>query len=113
MAGSGGSQPVTLEAPVRARSRGRGARVEAGDDVVDVEGAITAAFDVAPPRHPTPGQEVGVVFDHGGEHDIVRLEAQPVGQLVDGLGGVAAEDGHVVAGRGSRQKARAVARADS
>ena len=42
-----GIQPVTFEAPVMASRRGRGAVVERGDDVVDVEGARRAALDVA------------------------------------------------------------------
>ena len=54
MASSGGSQPVTFDAPVMASSRGRGAGVERGDDVVDAEGAVGAALDVAARRQRAP-----------------------------------------------------------
>ena len=47
-----------------------------------------------PPGYPGPGQEVGVVLHHRRRHDIVRLELQPVGEMVDRLGGVAAEHHH-------------------
>ena len=113
MAGSGGSQPVTLEAPVRASSRGDGRSVEAGDDVVHAEGAIGAALHVAARGHPAPGQKVGVMFDDGGEDDVVGVEPEPVGELVDGLGGVAAEDGDVVGAAGPRRRPERAARADS
>jgi hypothetical protein len=38
-----------------------------------------------------------VVFDDGGDHDVVGLEAESVGEVVDRFGGVAADDGNVVA----------------
>ena len=71
--------------------------VEGGGDVVDGEGAVGAALDVPAPAEPGPGQQVGVVLDHGGDHDVVGRETEPVGEVVDGLGGVAADDGDVVA----------------
>ena len=64
-------------------------------DVLHREGPRRGALHVATGGHPAPGQQVGVVLDHGGDHHIGRVESQPVGQLVDGLGGVAAQDGHV------------------
>ena len=38
-----------------------------------------------------------MVLDDGGHHDVVGVELEPVGEVVDGLGGVAADDGDVVA----------------
>ena len=114
MASTGGSQPVTLDAPVMASRRGRGSASRPATTSSTPKVPVAAALDVAPPGHPAPGQQVGVVLDHGGEHDVVGVEAQPVGQLVDGLGGVPADDGHVVAAAaGSPAKARARGRADS
>ena len=95
----GGSQPVTLDPAVTVNSRGRGVASSCGDDIVDGEGPVWTALDEAPLAHSRPGQQVGVVFDHGGDHDVVRAETEPVDQMVDGLGGVATEDGHVGAGR--------------
>ena len=37
-----------------------------------------------------------MVLDDGGDDDVVGLQAEPIGEVVDGLGGVAADDGHVV-----------------
>ncbi len=110
---SGGNHPVTLEAPVSVRTRGRGALLQAGDHVVGVEGPVQPALDVAPRRDPAPGQQVGVMLDHRGEHHVVGLEAQPVGELVEGFGGVPAQDGDVARHGPLPAKARAVARADS
>ena len=107
IASSGGIQPVTLEAPVTASSRGRGPGVERGDDVVDRERAVGAALDEASLAQAGPRQQVGVVLDHGRHDHVVRSEAQPVGEVVDRLGRVAAEDRHVVAvGRRGRRSAR-------
>ena len=80
---------------MRARRAGRRPGVENGDHVVDAEGAVGAALHPAPLSHPGPGEQVGVVLDHRRRHDVVGVELQPVGQLVDGLGGVAAEHHHV------------------
>lgn len=47
-----------------------------------------------------------MVLDDGGDHDVGRIELQAEGDLVDGLGGVPAEDGDVGAVRiapGKRQ----------
>ena len=94
---SGGSQPVTLEAPVTASSGGRGPSSRA---------AVTSSTSKVPStrhstkrrRHrPGPRQQVGVVLDHGRHDHVVGREPEPVGQVVDGLGGVAADDGDVVA----------------
>ena len=52
-----------------------------------------------------------MVLDHGGGHHVVGAEPEPVGQLVDGLGGVAHQDHHVVtAGRSLREAVHARAR---
>ena len=69
---TGGSQPVTLEAPVSASSAGRWSQPSStSDHVVDVEGAVAPALDAAPACHPRPGEQVGVVLDHGGDHHVV------------------------------------------
>ena len=39
-----------------------------------LEGAVGAALHPAPRRHPRPGQQVGVVLDHGGGHHVVGAE---------------------------------------
>ena len=98
---SGGNHPVTFEAPVSVRTRGPRRLVEAGDDVLGVEGPVRAALDVAPGRHPPPRQQVGVMLDHGGEHHVVGLEPQTVGELVEGFGGVATQDGDVTGSPGA------------
>ena len=74
-ASSGGDQPVTFDAPVTASNDGVGRRVEDGDDVVDVERSVRAAFDEAASTQPGPGQQVGVMLDHGGDDHVVRLRA--------------------------------------
>jgi hypothetical protein len=38
-----------------------------------------------------------VVLDHRRDHDVVGRQPEPVGEVVDRLGGVATEDGHVAA----------------
>ena len=81
---------MTLEAPVRASRAGRRPASSTAVTSLDAERAVGPALDPAPLRHPGPGQQVGVVLDHRGHHDVVGLELQPVGQMVDGLGGVAA-----------------------
>ncbi len=40
-----------------------------------------------------------MVLDHRAHHHVVGGEAEPVGQMVEGLGGVPAEDGHIRAVR--------------
>jgi len=47
-----------------------------------------------------PGQVVGVMLQLRGENHGVGRQVQPIGQLVDGLGGVLAEDDGVAAGVG-------------
>ena len=69
----GGGQPVTLDAPVMASSLGRGRSVESGGDVVDGERAVGVAFDEPAAAQPGPRQQVGVVLDDGGDHDVVGL----------------------------------------
>ena len=71
--------------------------VEGRRDVLDGEGAIGLAFDEPAAGHACPRQQVGVMLDDGGDDDIVRAEGESVGEVVDGLGGVAADDRHVVA----------------
>ena len=83
IASTGGSQPVTLEAPVRARSAGCGALVQRGHHVVHPERAVGPALHVAPLGHPPPGEEVGVVLDHRGDHHGAGGERQAVGEVVD------------------------------
>ena len=71
--------------------------VEGRRDVLDGEGAIRIAFDEPAAGHTCPRQQVGVMLDDGGDDDIVLAEREPVGEVVDGLGGVAADDRHVIA----------------
>jgi len=47
-----------------------------------------------------------MVLDHRGDDHIIGFEAQPVGEVVDGLGGVAADDRHVIAVVGSPGEAQ-------
>ncbi len=75
--------------------------VEDPHDVGRLEGAGCPAFHPAPRRHPRPGQQVGVVLDHRGGHDVVGAQAQPVGQMVDGLGRVAHQHHDVAPAVGS------------
>ena len=79
----------------RQQCGGSPAGVEGVDDVGRGERPPEAALDVATLGHPAPGQEIGVVLDDRGHHHVGGVEAQPVGELIDGLGGVAAQDGHV------------------
>ena len=90
---TGGSHPVTLDAPVMASRAGRRPVVEHGDHVVDASKVPSVPHSTQRRvGHPGPGQQVGVVLDHGGGHHVVGSEAQAVGQVVDGLGRVAAQD---------------------
>ena len=97
---TGGSHPVTLEAPVSAsRAGGRPSSSTRTTSSVSKVPSVPHSTQrrVADPR---PGEQVGVVLDHGGGHHVVGTEPEPVGQVVDGLGGVAHQDHHVVtAGR--------------
>ncbi len=72
------------------------AGIEHGGDVVDAERPVGPALDPTPLRHPGPGEQVGVVLHHRRHDDVVGCELQPVGQMVDGLGGVAAQHHDVV-----------------
>ena len=64
--------------------------VERGGDISGREGAVRTALDEAPQAQPSPGQQVGVVLNDGGHDDVVGSQSEPVGQVVDGLGGVVA-----------------------
>ncbi len=97
MSSSGGSQPVTFDAPGHGQQLGTGRGVEGGGDVVDRERALGAALDEAALTAPGPGQQHGVVLDDGGDDHVVGGQRQPVGEMVDGLGGVADDHGDVVA----------------
>ena len=72
-----------------------GSGVERRTHRLDVEGPLASALDIASPRHPAPGQQVGVVLHDGGDNHVVRCQSEPVGEMVDGFSGVAAEDGHI------------------
>ena len=89
---------------VRGTGEGEDARpwrlVQAGDDVVEVEDAVGTALDVTPARHASPRQQVGVMLHHGGEHHVVGVEAEAVGEMVERLGGVATQDGDVAVASG-------------
>ena len=62
---------MTFDAPVIASSRGGAVASSATHDVVDVEGAVAAALDVAAAGDAGPRQQVGVVLDDGGDDDVV------------------------------------------
>ena len=83
-----------------ARSRGRGRDVERRGDGFDGERAVETALDEAPVAQPGPRKQVGVMLDHRRHHDVSGFEPQAVGEVVDRLGGVAAEDRHVAAALG-------------
>ncbi len=87
----------------RQRQQGRRSpiTIESGADVIDGEGSLGRALDVSPGGYPTPREQVGVVLDNGGHHDVGRVELQTVGQMIDGLGGVPAENGNIRAVRDS------------
>jgi len=51
--------------------------------------------DVLHMGHPAPGQVVGVVFHQRGQHHVAGPEGKAVGQLVERLRAVLAEDGRV------------------
>jgi len=51
-----------------------------------------------------------VVLHDGRHDDVVRLEAEPVGEGIDGFGGVAADDGDVVASTAPSEPQRCGAR---
>ena len=53
-----------------------------------------------------------MVLGDGGDDHVVGIEAEAVGEVVDGLGGVAADDGDVVAALAAGE-ARAPSRASS
>src|SRR5205807_256383 len=55
--------------------------VQRDDHIVGCEGAVGAALDVAAGGGTGPGEQVGVVLDDGGHDDIIRLEAQAIGQV--------------------------------
>ena len=92
IASIGGSQPVMFDAPVIASSRGAGDASSARSTSLVVEGPVGPALDEAARGDPRPGQQVGVVLDHRRDHDVVRDRTEAVGELVDRLGRVAAED---------------------
>ena len=79
----------------RQQRGGRPAGIECLADIVHGERSRLRALDVATLGQPPPGEQVGVVLDHRGHHHVVRPEAETVGQMVDGLRGVAAEDGDI------------------
>ena len=92
-----GRQPSThvRSAGYRQQSRTR-ALLESGSNGVDAEGAVDAAFHVPARCQPRPRQQVCVMFDHGRNHDIVASQLQSIRKVIDGLGGVATDDGHIV-----------------
>ena len=93
---TGGSQPVTLDAPVSASRAGVGPSSSTGRRRRRRrcrQGCTRPSATIATRR---PGQQIGVVLDHGGDHDVVGAEPEPVGEMVDGLGGVAHEHDDVV-----------------
>jgi hypothetical protein len=71
--------------------------VEDGNCIIDAERPVRSAFDESALAEPGPRQEVGVVLDDGGDDDVVATEAELVGEVVDGFGGVPTHDGDVVA----------------
>ena len=98
-----GDDGIDVRAPSRDVGRrgdrqqgGTGPGVELGGHLVGGEGAVGAALDEPARAGPGPRQQVGVVLHDGGDHDVVGGQAEAVGEVVDGLGRVPAEDGDVV-----------------
>jgi len=69
-----------------------GPLVKRGRDVFGREGAVLPALHVPAGGRARPGQAVGVMLGHRGGHDVAAAQAQPVGQVIDGFGGVPADD---------------------
>jgi len=97
------------------RSRGDGEQprlwrpAQLSRDVVNREDPFGPALDVAACGNARPRQEIGVVLDDGSDHDVARAQAQAVGEVVDGLGCIAADDRDVVAAFASCEGERRVA----
>src|ERR1035438_7951670 len=81
---------------------------------LDAERAICPPLDGAGGGRPCPGEEVGVMFHDGGHHDVFGGKAETVGEMVERFGGIAADDGHIVApgapGEGQRRAASILVR---
>ena len=102
---TGGTTPVTFDAPVTATRAMRPACRRAGG-----RGRPRRAFRRGGRRRGRPGrlpprQVVGVVLEHGRQHDRPRLDGQRGGQRVHGLGGVLGEDHRVALGIGAHEGA--------
>ena len=82
---------------------GRRALAERGRDLGGAEGPVRPALHVPASSCPGPGQHVRVVLGHGGDNYIVPGQPQPVSEVIEGLGSVAAQDRHITGGRLSRQ----------
>ena len=78
-----------------ARSLGRGDASSTSVTSSTVNVPSHTALDEPSVAQPCPGQQVGVVLDHRRHDNVVGLQVEPVRKVVDRLGGVAAEDGHV------------------
>lgn len=88
---------------VIASSFGRGKVSSAATTLSVRERAIERAFDEAPAAHPSHGSRFAWCSTAVVTNDVVGREAQPIGQLIDRLRGVAPDDGNVVAHRASRE----------
>jgi len=72
--------------------------------VIEVECPVRLALDEAPARDARPRQQVGMALDDRGRDDVVRLQAQPVGEVVARLRRVAADDRHVAGPRAAGER---------
>jgi hypothetical protein len=97
IASIGGTQPVTFEAPVTASSRGLGSASSASRTAASSK--VPSASHSTKRRDPAPWQQVRVVLDHGRQDHVARRQREPVGEMVDRLGRVAADHRHVAAVR--------------
>ena len=92
------------------RSAGDGKQARLGGpvqfirDIAGCEGPVGSALDVAARGYARPRQEIGVVFDDGGDDNVVGTQAKAVGEVVDGFGCISADDRDVVTIFASRER---------
>ncbi len=70
--------------------------VEGQLDVAHAEGPVRTALDVPARRNAPPREEVGVMLHDRADHHVARVEPEAVGEVVERLGRVAADDRYVV-----------------
>ena len=97
MSSIGGIQPVTLDAPRDRQQLRTWCDVEGRGDVVDGEGAVGPHSTNRRRATRAHGSRLAWCSTTVVTTTSSGLEAEPVGEVVDRLGGVAADDRHVVA----------------